>query len=105
MTNKYSISKHRFYELKHWCLQYPEWLQLYSELDGFSDDRSDTTSKNGILRADILSRIDCIKTACKETDVDIWEDLFRTVTKGERRIPPSSDLYKRFFWILDRSRK
>ena len=23
--NKYYISKHRYYELKHFCLQYKEW--------------------------------------------------------------------------------
>lgn len=23
--NPYYISKHRYYELKHFCLQYPEW--------------------------------------------------------------------------------
>lgn len=33
-NNKYWISKHRYYELKHFCLQYPEWKSLYDE---FSD--------------------------------------------------------------------
>ncbi len=27
--NKYYIDKHRYYELKHFCLQYPEWKQTY----------------------------------------------------------------------------
>ena len=27
--NKYYISKHRYYELKHFCLQYPEWVEKY----------------------------------------------------------------------------
>ena len=29
---KYWISKERYYELKHFCLQYNEWRKLYSEL-------------------------------------------------------------------------
>lgn len=29
--NKYWIDKHRHYELKHFCLQYPEWKRAYTE--------------------------------------------------------------------------
>ena len=28
--NKYWIDKHRHYELKHFCLQYPEWKKAYN---------------------------------------------------------------------------
>lgn len=31
--NTYYISKHRYYELKHFCLQYPEWRKSYISLD------------------------------------------------------------------------
>ena len=31
-NNKYWISKHRYYELKHFCLQYPEWQKEYSNI-------------------------------------------------------------------------
>ena len=31
--NKYWISKHRHYELKHFRLQYPEWKRIYSAYD------------------------------------------------------------------------
>ena len=30
--NRYWISKARYYELKHFCLQYPGWRKAYSEL-------------------------------------------------------------------------
>ena len=30
--NPYYISKHRYYELKHFCLQYPEWKRRLKEL-------------------------------------------------------------------------
>lgn len=41
--NPYWIEKHRYYELKHFCLQYPIWQKQYSldtifnicELSGF----------------------------------------------------------------------
>ncbi|MDR3050714.1 MAG: hypothetical protein LBU67_03220, partial [Oscillospiraceae bacterium] len=32
--SKYWIERHRYYELKHFCLQYPVWQKAYSALDG-----------------------------------------------------------------------
>lgn len=32
-NNKYWISKHRYYELKHYCLQYPLWKSAYAAFD------------------------------------------------------------------------
>lgn len=37
--NPYWIEKHRYYELKHFCLQYPIWKQSYSSLGGLSSNR------------------------------------------------------------------
>ena len=34
--NKYYIDKHRYYELKHFCLQYTEWKKSYSAFDDTS---------------------------------------------------------------------
>ena len=30
--SKYWIPRHRYYELKHFCLQYPEWEKLWREI-------------------------------------------------------------------------
>ena len=30
--NRYWISKPRYYELKHFCLQYPGWKKAYADL-------------------------------------------------------------------------
>lgn len=35
-NNPYWIEKHRYYELKHFCLQYPTWKRNYVSLDGLS---------------------------------------------------------------------
>lgn len=32
--NPYWMEKHRYYELKHFCLQYPIWKKAYAALDG-----------------------------------------------------------------------
>ena len=34
--NPYWIGKHRYYELKHFCLQYPIWKKAYNALLGLS---------------------------------------------------------------------
>ena len=50
--NPYWIEKHRYYELKHFCLQYPIWRKAYSVLDGYSttnctDDFSGYLTRSG----------------------------------------------------------
>ena len=34
--NPYWIERHRYYELKHFCLQYPIWKKAYAALDGLT---------------------------------------------------------------------
>lgn len=42
--NPYWIEKHRYYELKHFCLQYPIWRKAYSVLDGYANPPKDLAS-------------------------------------------------------------
>lgn len=42
--NPYWIEKHRYYELKHFCLQYPIWKKIYRSLDGLSGHSTDFTT-------------------------------------------------------------
>lgn len=44
--NAYWIDKHRYYELKHFCLQYPIWAKTYAEL---SCSQSQVTVKGFIF--------------------------------------------------------
>ena len=68
--NKYYISKHRYYELKHFCLQYPEWKEEYANLamsigadsavlDGMpkGSDKLDRTGENAVKLARIKEKI------------------------------------------------
>ena len=36
--NPCSIPKHRYYELKHFCLQYPDWKKALVLLDGWNTE-------------------------------------------------------------------
>ena len=49
--NKYWINKHRHYELKHFCLQYPTWKKAYVDLDsvGIASSMSELIPKPSIM--------------------------------------------------------
>lgn len=51
--NRYWIDKHRYYELKHFCLQYPTWKKAHSSLDSmvrFAYDAAGSSRTNKIQR-------------------------------------------------------
>lgn len=121
--NKYWISKHRYYELKHFCLQYPEWKEEYKHLSYiYGIDVADGTSKDGMRaehvsdKADILSKISSkirlVEDCCYETDPELYEYLMMAVTDGKSYtnlrtvydIPCSRSSfygrYRKFFFIL-----
>ena len=127
--NKYWISKHRYYELKHFCLQYPLWKKAYAALEELtikspildellspSNILSDPTAKWGMARAYYSERIDMVKKAAMETDKELYvyilkavtEDLSYTYLKTRLDIPCGKDMYydryRRFFWLLSKER-
>ena len=113
MKSEYELSKHRFYELKHFCLQYPEWEHLYFLLDGWAkeigNNEGDTTSRDGIRRADLMYKMELIRETCHDICGEYEQQVFDLVILG---IKPklSSDqkdfwyYYRKFFWALDKAR-
>ena len=128
-NNRYWISKHRHYELKHFCLQYPEWKKEYltlgvpsassAMLEVISSNRtpSDLTARYAIRRVYYAERIDLIEKIAREADKYLYEYILRAVTEGlsytylksRLKIPCSRDMYydryRRFFWLLSEARK
>lgn len=128
-SNKYWISKHRHYELKHFCLQYPEWKKEYLtlgvpsassamlEVISSTNTPSDLTARYAIRRVYYAERIDLIEKIAKEADKYLYEYILRAVTEGlsytylksRLKIPCSRDMYydryRRFFWLLSEARK
>lgn len=103
MKTEFKLSKHRFYELKHFCLQYPEWKRLYSQMDGWSEEigknEGDTTSRDGIRRGDIRRNVETIEKCARI----VGNDILRFVTDGRISVPPDKMYdYRRFFWELSR---
>lgn len=127
--NRYWIDKHRHYELKHFCLQYPSWKRTYAAIDELSSSLTglgnisssnlpgDPTVKCVMRKAYYLERISLIEQAAREADEDLYlyilkavtEDLSYTYLKARLDIPCSRDTYydryRRFFWLLSESRK
>ena len=123
--NTYYISRHRYYELKHYCLQYPEWKKAYHELDGLPTESAgiqehiqggslpDPTEKYAEARLYFLERILMVEKCAREAAKDLSGLFLRSVTEGisyERTSPPCCKevwyaAYRRFFWLLDKERK
>ena len=126
--NKYWISKHRHYELKHFCLQYPMWKKAYADLNDLSISLSrleresstnipgDPTAKCAMKKAYYLERIQLIEKAAMEADKSLYtyilkavtEELSYTYLKSRLEIPCGRDMYydryRRFFWLLSEAR-
>lgn len=127
--NKYWIDKHRYYELKHFCLQYPSWKKTYLALDGLSkrpselstftntNSSSDPTAQCAIAKSFYSNRIEMVERAAKQTDPELASYILKAVTEGISynnlhtilNIPCSKDTYydryRRFFWILNKERQ
>ena len=88
---KYNISKHRFAELYHFCLQYPEWKdELKYKTDSVgsieitdmpgSHNTESAVEKLAIRRAELEKRCKLIERTALETDPDIYQYIIRAVT-------------------------
>lgn len=126
MRNNYWIERHRYYELKHFCLQYPIWKKASSNLDGLakrgdgighgSGAAYDPTSKAAEAREWYLDKMRLIENAANESDPALAPYILKGVTEGvsyehlrsKHGIPCGKDMYynryRRFFWILNKTR-
>lgn len=127
--NKYWIEKHRYYELKHFCLQYPIWKAARSSLSSLSrrpEDLaifsslghiSDPTAKCAEARIFYSERMKLIEDTAVDAAGDLAIYLLTGVTEGlsydklkaKTGVPCCKDtyyeLYRRFFWLLNKARK
>lgn len=124
---KYKIPHNRFMELKYFCLQYDEWKEKIREIDGspcvkFSGEKNPKNISNPVLntverREEFQHNIELVEEAAKLADESIYGYLLSSVTKGVSYyglrcysgMPSCKEKYyegyRKFFFILDKTRK
>ena len=129
VKNRYWIDKHRHYELKHFCLQYPEWKRMYATIgipsmsssmtEKFQSNNmyGDPTASYAIKKAYYSDRIGLVERAALEADRYLHKYILKAVTEGlsytylktKLGIPCGKDMYydryRKFFWILSNIRE
>lgn len=122
--NKYWIEKHRYYELKHFCMQYRIWVDARLHIRRFSTgslikishDKNDESilekAMNQVLY--YTERIDMVEKCAKETNEELSKALILGVSTGMTfekirlltKINCSRDEYyenyRKFFYILNK---
>lgn len=126
--NRYWISKHRYYELKHFCLQYPDWKKNYRSLDATASNRpaviqhedgaiSKPTEVYAEARLFFSTRMAMVEQTAMKAAGDLAPLMLKSVTEGisyeklraREGVPCCKDVwyaaYRRFFWLLDKARE
>lgn len=132
--NEYWIPKHRYYELKHFVKQYPDWVRYLREFDGKYPNPlhlevvpenklcpSDPTEEEVEKREHYHARKDlvdvCLWKAYDDVDDRTLQQILQALVNGwsydvlkvKHNIPLSKDYYyiryRKFFWLLDKTRK
>lgn len=126
--NKYWISKHRFYEIYHFCLQYNEWKDEYQSLDGLRAvdyngmpsgvGNANPTAVLAERRAELRSKMELIEQTALEADGEICQYILKAVTnegitcaylKQVMGMPCERDMYydrrRKFYWLMSQKIK
>ena len=91
-SKKYEISKHRFLELYHFCMQYPEWKEeLKHSTDTVksiqitdmptSHNYKDNTAELAERRASLGKKCKLIEQTAIETDSELYPWILEGVTR------------------------
>ena len=123
--NPYYLTKHRFYEVYHYAMQYQEWKDEYRTTeqtmrgiayDGVkvkSSGSGDALERVAIRLTELSEKIEMLEAVAKETDKDLSEYILRGVTDEQvtynylsmvLHIPCSRNTYyslrSKFYWLL-----
>lgn len=127
--NKYWIDRHRYYELKHFCLQYKFWQEAFLSIDSIAGKipewvpisntglYSNPTERAMMARKYYRDKIKMVEKAAQLVDPVLGYYILKAVTEGRsyesmkarHNVPCGRDLfyenYRKFFWILNKMRQ
>ena len=121
------LSKHRYYELLHWCLQYPEWEDRIRKIKFLPEVLKNSTRKSkwianrstedlGSVLADLTANRSLVERVCNEASSELYPWLLMAVTRGTsfnelkmvHGLPCEKDMFydrrRRFFILLDKEK-
>lgn len=122
--NNYYIPKERYLELKHFCLQYPDWVRAYCIFcfQPAQTRMTETKVVNVYIHDftdflpgldELKSKIDLVDKTANETDEFLSSYILKSVTQGisydslnaRESIPCCRNVFyktqRKFFWLLD----
>lgn len=126
--NPYYINRERYYELKHFCRQYPIWKKAYAALDGLAkrpadlelfvkpNQKSDPTARCAEARAIYSRNIEMVESCAREASPELYKHIMAYATHGDGysvlkmrdNIPCCKDVFydtvRKFFWLLSKVR-
>lgn len=126
--NPYYIDRERYYELKHFCRQYPIWKKAHAALDGLSrrpadlelfskpGETSDPTVRCAEAREFYSKRMEMVEQCAKDASPELFKYIMTYATKGDAysvlkmrdHIPCGKDMFydtvRKFFWLLNKAR-
>ena len=126
--NPCSIPKHRYYELKHFCLQYPDWKKALVLLDGWNTEPrgipgiikgrppESPTERQAIARLYYSGQIAIVDRCIEKLDPTLAHFILKGVTEGigfeklqAQGCPCCREMYyeyyRYFFWLLSKERQ
>lgn len=125
-SEKYEISKHRFLELYHFCMQYPEWKEELKYITDTvksiqitdmptSHNYKDQTAELAERRARLSKKCEIIEQTAIEADAELYPWILEGVTqeyvtyrylKTSKHIPCGKDMYynrrRKFYYLLSK---
>ena len=125
--NKYWIDREKYYELKHFCRQYPAWKKAYSAFTtgkltpSYSEKVQISnfempTEEFATLLYELSHKIQLVDVCATEADPELAKYLRLSVTEGfsfdylktTLDMPCGRDTfydrYRKFFWLLSKRR-
>lgn len=122
---KYNISKHRYLELYHYCMQYEEWKDTIKTLDGLKSHDTDGCTSScrisspvedlAIKRIELNNKCRIIEETAEEADSVLKDYILAAVThegctykylSTVKHMPCGHNVFyrarKRFYYLLSK---
>ena len=126
--NPYRIPKQRYYELKHFCLQYDDWKKALTLIDGWEispdgmtgvikgNPPESPTERQALARVYYSNCIDIVDRSIAKLDTVLGPYILEGVTKSlgydklqAKGCPCCRETYymhyRYFFWLLSKERQ